>query len=158
MRTTAKPTKYPKRILSLILLLVYLAIGVQGQKSSIYMNCYYIDSFKMFLRELQKNRPIGISLNYNLNLVYNEVNPEVNPFIKFLMINSETQSSNPSSNQNYDLFIEETDDAMEIEEWMLDKFEYNTRKSSLLLNDDAVEEEMEIEDWMLNANDWIVQN
>ncbi|UCH13630.1 MAG: hypothetical protein JSV22_11035, partial [Bacteroidales bacterium] len=58
--------------------------------------------------------------------------------------------------ENSNIWEEENDEEMGIEDWMLNEFDTKPSVKNTLPEEDIIEEEMKIEDWMLDADNWTV--
>lgn len=154
MKTPVNQPAILKRTSLIILLLIFGIIGIQSQKS-IHVRVYYdIESFKKALAKLIENINQDAIYELTYHQIYNEPCTQVDPVSDQLIINLDASAGTNFENSN--IWEEENDEEMGIEDWMLNDFDTDPGKSNTLLEEDAIEEEMKIEDWMLNADNWIV--
>jgi hypothetical protein len=154
MKTPIKPAINFKRTSLIILLLMFVIIGIQSQKSVNYSFYYDTDSFKKALLKIIKFDDQGIIYEYTYFPVINEPDSKISPVIYNMPINIEAISGVNTENQN--IMEEENEEEMEVECWMLNDFNIKPCASVRTIDEEVKEEEMEIEDWMLNVDNWTV--
>ena len=154
MKTPVNQPAILKRISIIILLLIFGIIGIQSQKSIHFGVSYDIESFKKALAKLVENINQDVIYESTYHQISNEPCTQVNPVSDQLIINLDASADINFENSN--IWEEESDEVMGIEEWMLNEFDTDPCKSNTLLEEDVIEEEMKIEDWMLSADNWIV--
>lgn len=154
MKTPVNQPAILKRTSLIILLLIFGIIGIQSQKS-IHVGVYYdIESFKKALAKLVEN--INKEVVYELTYYQVSADPctQIGVMNDHLIVNLDASAGSNSENSN--IWDEDNDEEMGIEDWMLSEFDTDQVKPDELLEEDIMEEDMRIEDWMLNADRWMV--
>ena len=128
MRTLTKQPKILKRIIAVIMLSVFMMAGMFSQKSNSQGLLINSSDLKNSIPEVLDNWTKKPECVMNL-------------------------SSGSRIHMNYE---EATDEVMNIEGWMLEKFDIETIDKPVMKDEPAKEEEMQIEDWMLDVDHWLV--
>jgi hypothetical protein len=154
MKTPIKPAVNLKRASLIILLLMFVIIGIQSQKSIHYSFYCNTDSFKKALLKIINLNDQDEIYDYTYYPVINEPGSKILAVIDNMLITVEVITDINIENQN--IMEEENEEEMELECWMLNDFNIKQCVSERTADEEVKEEEMEIEDWMLNADNWIV--
>jgi len=154
MKTPIKPAVNLKRASLIILLLMFVIIGIQSQKSINYSYYYDTDSYKKALLKIIKLNDQNDMYKYTYYPMLNEPDSKILPAMDNMFIPVEANTDINIENQN--IMEEENEEEMELECWMLNVFNIMPCVSEITHDEEVKEEEMEIEDWMLNADNWIV--
>jgi hypothetical protein len=128
MKTLTKQPKILKRIIAVIMLSVFMMAGMFSQKSNSQGLLINSNDLKNSIPEVLDNWTKKPECVMNL-------------------------SSGSRIHMNYE---EATDEEMNIEDWMLEKFSIETVDKPVMKDEPVKEEEMQIEDWMLNVDHWLV--
>ncbi len=154
MKTPVNQPAILKRTSLIILLLIFGIIGIQSQKS-IHLGVYYdIESFKKALAKIVENINQEIIYELTYHDIINEPCTQVENMPDQLTINLGTSVGVNIENSN--IWEEERDEEMGIEDWMLKDFDTSPSGTVTLPEENIIEEEMKIEDWMLDADKWVV--
>jgi hypothetical protein len=154
MKTPIKPAINFKRTSLIILLLMFVIIGIQSQKSIDYSFYYDTDSFKKALLKIIKFDDQDKIYEYTYYPVINELDSKFLTVIDNMLITLEVVPDINTENQN--IMEEEKEDEMEVECWMLNDFNIKPCALERNIDEEVKEEEMEIEGWMLNIDNWEV--
>ena len=154
MKTPIKPAINLKRASLIILLLMFVIIGIQSQKSLNYSFYCDTDSFKKALLKIIKFNDQDEIYEYTYYPMINEPDFKILPITDNIFITVEVITGINIEDRN--IVEEEYEEEMEVECWMLNDFSIEPCKSNISLDEDAKEEEMEIEDWMLDPDNWVV--
>ncbi len=128
MKTLTKQPKILKRLSAVIMLSVFMMAGMFSQKSNSQGLLINSNDLKKSIPEVLDNWTKKPECVMNL-------------------------SSGSRIHMNYE---EATDEEMNIEGWMLEKFSIETIDKPVMKDEPVKEEEMQIEDWMLNVDHWLV--
>ena len=147
MRTAVNPGMQLKRKAFIILYLISVMIGLQGQNSHYFINSSDIKSNEKaqadFRTEIFTDKPI---VSDSL-LASTEVDREVEQGSTY--IDYYIKSISGIINELYE--CEELEDEMLIEGWMTEEFKV---KSDLTDDTGIIEEKMELEEWMTDPSHW----
>ncbi len=153
MKTPIKPAVNLKRASLTILLLMFVIIGLQSQKSINYRFYCDSDSFrKAFLRIIKMNEQHEID-EYAYYTVDNEPDIKILPITDNMYITIEVVTG--ISAESRIIREQAKEEEMEVECWMLNDFNVKRRNIDLSVDEVVNEEEMQIEDWMLNPDKWV---
>lgn len=154
MKTPIKPAINFKRASLICLLLMFVIIGIQSQKSRNYSFYYDADSFKKALLKIIELNDQDEIYEYTYYPMISKPESTILAVLDNMIITVEVLTDTDIESQN--ILEEENEEEMEIECWMLNDFNVKQCLKGRTLDEEVKEEEMEIEDWMLNADNWIV--
>jgi len=154
MKTPIKPAINLKKASLIILLLMFVIIGIQSQKSLSYSFYCDTDSFKKALLKIIKLNDQDEIFEYTYYPMISEPESRILAVIDNVLITVEVLTDINIESQN--TMEEENEEEMEVECWMLNDFNIKLCVSGRTLDEEVKEEEMEIEDWMLNTDKWMV--